>query len=56
MYYGQLGDKDQAFVWLEKAYEKHDGRMFLLKVDPAMDPLRDDPRYDDLVRRMNFPE
>jgi tetratricopeptide (TPR) repeat protein len=55
-YYAQLGDKDQAFVWLEKAHEKHDGRMFTLKVHPFWDPLRDDPRFQDLLRRMNFPE
>jgi tetratricopeptide (TPR) repeat protein len=55
-YYAQLGDKDQAFAWLEKAYEKHDGPMFTLKVHPLYDPLRDDPRFKDLLRRMNFPE
>ena len=56
LFYGQLGDKDQAFAWLEKAYEKHDGPLYLLKVSPWWDPLRDDPRFDDLLRRMNFPE
>jgi serine/threonine-protein kinase len=56
MLYAQLGDKDQAFAWLEKAYERHDGLLYLLKVSSRWDPLRDDPRYDDLVRRMNFPE
>ena len=56
IYYAQLGDKDQAFVWLEKAYEKHNGEMLLLKVHPSWDPLRDDPRFQDLLRRMNFPE
>jgi len=55
LFYAQLGDKDQAFTCLEKAYEKHDGPIYLLKVSPWWDPLRDDPRYDDLVRRMNFP-
>ena len=55
-YYAQLGDKEQAFAWLEKAYEKHDGPLFRLKVEPGWDPLRDDPRYEDLLRRMNFPE
>ena len=56
MLYAQLGDGDQAIAWLEKAYETHDGLLFLLKVHPLLDPLRDDPRYEDLVRRMNFPE
>jgi hypothetical protein len=54
--YSQLGDKERAFALLEKAYEQHDGPMYLLKVSPLLDPLRADPRYDDLVRRMNFPE
>nr|NIO56026.1 tetratricopeptide repeat protein [Candidatus Latescibacterota bacterium] len=56
-YYAQLGDKDQAFAWMEKAYEKDGARkMFLLKVNPSWDPLRDDPRFADLLRRMNFPK
>ena len=52
----QLGDKEQAFAWLEKAYEKHDKGIYKLKVEPMLDPLRSDPRFDDLLRRMNFPE
>ncbi|UCF78357.1 MAG: protein kinase [Candidatus Eiseniibacteriota bacterium] len=56
MYYGQLGEKDKAFAWLERAYEKHDAAMFRLKVDPPWDPLRDDPRFQDMLHRMNFPE
>ncbi len=56
MYYAQLGERDQAIAWLERAYERHDGWLYLLKVHPLLDPLRDDPRYKDLVRRMNFPE
>jgi TolB-like protein len=55
-YHVQLGEKDQAFAWLEKAYETHSGGMHQLKVEPAWDPLRDDPRFQDLLRRMNFPE
>ncbi len=54
--YAQLGHKEQAFAWLEKAYEKHDGRIYRLKVEPLLDPLRNDPRFGDLLRRMNFPE
>jgi serine/threonine-protein kinase len=54
--YTQLGDKDQAFAWLEKAYEEHNGKMFTLKVHPLLDPLRSDPRFKDLLHRMNFPQ
>jgi serine/threonine-protein kinase len=51
-----LGNKDQAFEWLEKAYEKRDGDMTLIKVFAWFDPLRSDPRFKDLLRRMSFPE
>jgi TolB-like protein/Flp pilus assembly protein TadD len=54
--YAQLGDKEQAFAWLEKAYEQHSPGIYKLKVEPLLDPLRSDPRFDDLLRRMNFPE
>jgi hypothetical protein len=48
--YAALGDKDQAFVWLQKAYDERDDRLILLKVDPFWDSLRSDPRYANLVR------
>jgi len=53
--YVALGDKDEAFEWLRKGLEDHDGGMVGLKVDPALDSLRSDPRFQDLLRRMNFP-
>ncbi len=52
--YASLGEKDQAFEWLEKAYQARDSSMFM--VDPQLDPLRDDPRFQDLLRRMNLAE
>jgi tetratricopeptide (TPR) repeat protein len=54
--YAGLADKDRAFEWLEKAYEKRDQGMAYLKVDPGLKPLRSDPRFQDLLRRMNFPQ
>ena len=54
--YAALGDKDGAFAELEKAYKNHDWFMQRIKVDPFMDPLRDDPRFDQMVRRLNFPQ
>jgi tetratricopeptide (TPR) repeat protein len=51
-----LGEKDKALEWLEKIYEMRGGWIDLIKVDPWYDSLRDDPRFQDLVRRMNFPE
>ncbi|HEX5411317.1 MAG TPA: winged helix-turn-helix domain-containing protein [Terriglobia bacterium] len=54
--YVSLGDRDQAFAWLEKGLAEYNGQMSLLKVDPALDPLRSDPRFQELLRRMNFPQ
>jgi tetratricopeptide (TPR) repeat protein len=51
-----LAEKELAFEWLEKAYEARDTNLGLIKVDPTVDPLRDDPRFQDLLRRMNFPD
>jgi DNA-binding winged helix-turn-helix (wHTH) protein/TolB-like protein len=48
--YTALGDKDQAFAWLQKAYDERDDRLMFLKVDPFWDSLRSDPRYANLVR------
>lgn len=49
-----LGDKDQAFTWLEQAYEDREERVVLLKVDPLLDSLRPDPRFADLLRRVRL--
>ncbi|MCI0540876.1 MAG: winged helix-turn-helix domain-containing protein [Verrucomicrobiales bacterium] len=54
-----LGDRDEAFTWLEKAYQQRNRDLPNLKETPEWDPLhplRDDPRFQDLLRRMNFPE
>ena len=53
--YAALGDKDGAFTELEKAFQNHDWFLQRIKVDPFMDPLRDDPRYELMVQRLNFP-
>jgi TolB-like protein/Tfp pilus assembly protein PilF len=53
--YAGLGDKDEAFAWLEKAYEERRQRLTWLNVDPLLDPLRSDPRFADLVRRVGLP-
>jgi TolB-like protein/Tfp pilus assembly protein PilF len=51
-----LGDKDLAFRRLEEMYEEHNTHMLFLKMAVELESLRSDPRYDDLMRRMNFPE
>jgi TolB-like protein/Flp pilus assembly protein TadD len=53
--YAALGEKEDALRWLEKAYRVRDGDLVLLGVWPAWDPLRGDPRFRDLLRRMRFP-
>jgi hypothetical protein len=53
--YSMLGEKDQAFTWLEKAYDTRDGLSYLA-ADPMMDPLRSDPRYLRLVERLHIPQ
>jgi TolB-like protein/DNA-binding winged helix-turn-helix (wHTH) protein/Flp pilus assembly protein TadD len=50
-----LGEKDRAFEWLEKAYEERDEDLIFIR-DPILDSLRPDPRFQSLLRRMNFPE
>ncbi len=52
--YAGLGNKQQAFKWLEDAYAAHDVGLLYLRVDPCLDPLRSDPRFDDLVRRVGL--
>jgi len=49
--YTGLGDKDQTFHWLEKAFSEQDDRLVYLGVDPIADPLRGDPRFQQLMKR-----
>jgi len=53
--HARLGEKDQAFEWLERALAERDGRVCSLKVYAAYDSLRSDPRFRDLVRRLGLP-
>jgi len=54
VYHAALGEKDDAFNLLDRAYNER--RLFLLKVDPLYDPLRDDPRFQALVKKVGFPQ
>jgi adenylate cyclase len=50
-----LGEKDQTFALLERGFRERSVCMVLTKIDPQLDPLRSDPRYTDLIRRIGFP-
>ncbi len=56
MVYAALGENDIAFEWLETSFERHEESLCSLKVDPKFDPIRSDPRFDDLVRRIGLSE
>jgi tetratricopeptide (TPR) repeat protein len=54
--YADLGDKEQAFRWLDNAYQEREWQMTSLKTDFLLDPLRSDSRFNQLVRKMGLPE
>jgi serine/threonine-protein kinase len=49
-----LGDRDRAFASLERAYHEHSNIVQFVKTHPLYDPLRDDPRFAELVRRVGL--
>ncbi len=54
--YAGLGDKEQALSWLEKAYDERSFNLVSIKVEPFLDSLRSEPRFQAIVRKMNFPK
>jgi hypothetical protein len=54
--YVDLGQKDKAFAELNKAYENRLSSLCWLKVEPQMDPLRSDLRYQELLRKIGLPQ
>ena len=54
--YSLLGNKDRAFVWLDKAVEARSNFVLSLNVDPTWDNIRSDPRFEELVRRIGLPQ
>ena len=47
-------DRDQAFTWLERGYQERSNLLWQLKIAPVLDPLRDDARFADLLRRVGL--
>jgi TolB-like protein/DNA-binding winged helix-turn-helix (wHTH) protein/Tfp pilus assembly protein PilF len=54
MIYSVMGEKDRAFEWLERAYAERSCWLYELNVDPDWEPIRDDPRFHDLVKRIGL--
>jgi len=54
--YALLNDKENAFLWLEKAYQRRESDLIGLKSGAVYDNLRSDPRYAELIRRIGFPQ
>ena len=53
--HARRGEKDEAFAWLQRAYDAHEDRLMYLKTNQLLDGLRDDPRYAELLKKMNLP-
>jgi serine/threonine protein kinase/Tfp pilus assembly protein PilF len=53
-YHAQIGNKDKAFEYLEKSYQRRELWMYVLNVEPRLDSLRGDPRFDELVKRVEL--
>jgi len=51
-----LQENDQAFAWLERAFKHRSTWLTYLKVEPQLDPLRSDPRFQNLLRRVGLPD
>ena len=51
----QLGRRDEAIAALDQAYKNRDSGLTTVQIDPLLDPLRDDPRFDAIVKRIDFP-
>jgi len=55
-FFAELGEKDKAFAMLNEAIDTKDQHANQMKVDPFMDPLRDEPRFRETMRKAGFPE
>jgi hypothetical protein len=51
--YEYRGERDQAIDWLNQAYDRHDSQLVMLKDDPMLSGMRDDPQFKEFLRKMN---
>ena len=56
MIYHGLGQRRETLEWLERGYREREPRMLFLASEPKWDGLRDDPRFKDLLRRIDLPQ
>jgi hypothetical protein len=54
--YAQWGDRQRALDWLEKALRSRDSGPEIIRIDPLMDPLRNEPRFRAVVQALRFPD
>jgi len=54
--YAELGEKDNAFQWLNTAFQEHNPDLLGLKTDSSFDPIRSDPRFAELVQKVGLPQ
>jgi TolB-like protein len=54
--YAAAKDEESVFEWLEKSYDRHEVEMTWLKVEPALEPLRSDPRWQEMLDKVGFPK
>jgi TolB-like protein/thioredoxin-like negative regulator of GroEL len=54
--YALRGDKDEAFQWLDRAYDNRESMLYVVRQDPMLRSLRDDPRFNELVHKLKLPE
>ncbi len=52
--YAALGETDEAFEWLEKSYQKHEDSLCSIGIDPKFDPMRDDPRFNEILKKVGL--
>ena len=56
LFYYSLGENNQAMEWLNKSYEAKDFWLATLRVDPIWDPMRNEPEFQKLMKKMDFPQ